>query len=112
MKIAFRLLLVVLMVMTSHSLAVARGQPRVAGQMAICAGGELVTVYVDENGEPVSRVVICPDMALNLMAAIESDAPEPLLRRSGLCLDPDVSMPAIAGRDAPRAHARAPPLAV
>jgi hypothetical protein len=109
MSAAFRVILIAVLLLTSQGLAVARGQARVAGEMVLCAGGELMTVQVDEQGKPVERVVICPDMALNLMSAVAAPTPAPKLTETVLSLALEVALPCSNGRDAPVAQARAPP---
>jgi len=69
------LALVAVMVLTSQSMAVARGAAMDAkGQIVLCTGTGPLTVYVDEDGQPVGRPHICPDCALHVFAAIA--APE------------------------------------
>lgn len=64
------LTLVLLLVLTGQSMAVARGHTGVSGQMVLCTGTGPVMVYVDENGSPVAPPQYCPDTALNLLAAV------------------------------------------
>jgi len=59
-----------LIALTSASMAVARGQTSVAGQMVICTGYAYVTVDVDSEGQPVGPRHICPDCALSLLNAL------------------------------------------
>lgn len=70
----FAILLSLVLLATGGMMAVARGQTMVAGQIVLCTGTGPVTVNVDENGEPVGPVHICPDCALSLLAAVP--APE------------------------------------
>lgn len=110
MRALLRLTLIALLVLTSQSLAAARGQSRIAGEMVLCAGGELITIHVDDQGQPIDRMVICPDMALGLMAAIAMTAPPPILAESLVILSRPAPAPHGAGRAAPVAQARDPPL--
>lgn len=64
------LALVAVMALTSHSMASARGAAGVAGQIELCTGTGPVTVYVDENGEPIGPPHICPDFALHFLAFV------------------------------------------
>ncbi|MFV0293768.1 MAG: hypothetical protein ACK5II_11390 [Paracoccus sp. (in: a-proteobacteria)] len=111
MRTALRVILVGLLVLTSQSLAVARGQNRLLSEQVICAGGGMATITVDEQGQPARRMVICPDMALSLMAAIvvgiqlPTEVSEPALSQAYIAM-PELGM----GRMAPAAHARGPPL--
>lgn len=69
------LVLSLVLAATGITMAVARGQVRVAGKIVICSGYALTTIYVDENGKEVPRVHICPDCVLALMAALAVEAP-------------------------------------
>ncbi len=59
----------VMLVFTSHSMAVARGMPGPDGQMVICTGQGPVMISVDAQGNPVGPSHICPDAALSLLQA-------------------------------------------
>lgn len=62
--------LALMLALTGQSLAVARGTTGPADQIALCTGTGPVMVYVDENGTPTGPPVLCPDFALNLLAAV------------------------------------------
>ncbi len=62
--------LVLLLVLTSQAMAVARGAPSPRGQIELCTGTGPVMVYVDDDGAPVGAPHICPDYALNLLAFV------------------------------------------
>lgn len=64
------ILLALVLVLTGQSMAMARGAPGPAGEMVICTGQGIVSITVDENGDPVGPPHICPDCALSLFAAI------------------------------------------
>lgn len=55
-------------IMLTQSMAFARGQAPAVDQVVICSGGAVLTVAVDENGQPVGPPHICPDCALMMMA--------------------------------------------
>ncbi|MFV0411631.1 MAG: hypothetical protein ACK5LJ_18610 [Paracoccus sp. (in: a-proteobacteria)] len=110
MSAAFRAILILLLIVTSHGLAAARGQARAVGEQVICAGGELITVAVDDQGQPVRRVLICPDMALNLMSAVAALPAQPDLSETVWTLPFDAALSAGIGREAMEAQARGPPL--
>ncbi|OOY32951.1 hypothetical protein [Thioclava sp. F36-6] len=59
-----------MLAMTSMTMAVARGQARVAGEVVLCTGYGVTTVSVDAEGKPTSPAHICPDMVLAMMAAV------------------------------------------
>jgi len=94
---------------TSLTMAVARGQARVAGEIVICTGMGITVVTVDAEGNPTGPAHICPDMALALMAAPPLApivfAPPTTFRRA-----PDLPHPVLSrGAEAPRPAARGPP---
>ncbi|MDQ2089981.1 hypothetical protein [Marimonas arenosa] len=60
---------------TGQSMAVARGMPGPAGEIILCTGQGIVSVAVDENGQPVEKPHICPDCALSLFA-VAADEPD------------------------------------
>ena len=70
MKPAFRLFWILILVLTGQTLASARGQAQIAGEMVLCAGEFTTVVTVDAQGNPVKRVTLCPDMAPSLMQAV------------------------------------------
>ncbi|MEP2030756.1 MAG: hypothetical protein ABJI96_18840 [Paracoccaceae bacterium] len=63
--------LVVVMVLTAHSMAVARGSAMSMGQIVLCTGTGPVLVNVDEDGQPVSPPHICPECALTEFSVVE-----------------------------------------
>ncbi len=108
--IAFGLSL--LLAVTSVTMAVARGQTRVAGEIVICSGYGLTTISVDEFGNEVTQVQICPDMALGLLAAV---AHTPLIveRPAGRVSDLILVEPRLLhSRSFVTARARGPPVLV
>jgi hypothetical protein len=57
-----RLVLALVLIATSASMATARDQTRAAvGQMQLCTGQAVVTVLMDHNGQLVQTPHICPD---------------------------------------------------
>lgn len=106
---SFALLLVLVLAASSVTMAVARGQTRVAGEIVICSGYGLTTIRVDATGSPVGTVHICPDMALALFAAPDAVPlafPRPEGRVSDLIL---VEARLAASQASVELHARAPP---
>ncbi|WP_126979382.1 hypothetical protein [Frigidibacter oleivorans] len=103
-------LLILIVGVTSQSMAIARGQTRIADTVVICSGYGIVSIQVDAEGNPVGAPHICPDMALSLLAAPEV-APPVLLRPEGGIrrVEPRDIARAAAGR-AVAAQARGPPL--
>ncbi len=64
------ILLVVVLVLTGHSMAVARGMPVAAGLMELCTGTGPVMTPVDAHGNPTGPAHICPEFSLSLLDAI------------------------------------------
>lgn len=70
LRVLSSVLLSLVLVVTSHSAAMARGAPHAVDQMVICVGAAAVVVYVDDEGQPVEAPHLCPDCALHLLAAL------------------------------------------
>jgi hypothetical protein len=108
----FSLLLVLILALTSQSMAVARGANAATGQIVLCTGAGPVAVYVDATGAPTRTPRICPDSALNILFETEGlvlHAPERLLRFSA----PDcVAACQIAGAGIVTPPSRAPPVLI
>ena len=67
------LTLALLVAITSQQLAVARGMAMTAaGEAVLCTGQGTVTITLDDQGNPMGPVHICPDCALSLMAAVDA----------------------------------------
>lgn len=66
----FNAVLIILLVLTGHSMAIARGHiETIAGRIVICSGSDVVMVYVDAEGQPVGAPQYCPDGVLSLFDA-------------------------------------------
>lgn len=99
-----------MLVVTSLSMAVARGAPGPAGQLVICTGSGPVMINVDSEGQPTGAVHICPEAALSLIQ-MGFDSPDvPLTADVGvIAFVPSFASPYAVGSFG-RARARAPPL--
>lgn len=53
--------LCLLLVMTTQAMAVMRGASDAVGMVELCSGDDVVTIYVDDTGEPTAAPHICPD---------------------------------------------------
>ena len=73
-RIAFRLALVMALVLTSYGAASARGAAPAVDRMVICAGHDVVVVYLDAEGHPTHAPHLCPDCVMHLLA----DVPAPM----------------------------------
>lgn len=106
------LILALILGLTSHSLAMARGMTGPAGMVELCTGSGPVSVYVDADGQPVDRPHHCPDCALHLLAGVipPDCAPHPVEApaRTPVCYGAHLS------EEGPRiaASARGPPCMV
>lgn len=110
LRIGLTSLLAGVLALTSLTMAVARGEIRVAGEVVICSGEGMVVVRRDADGKPQGPAHICPDMALGLIAAL--DAVPPVLERpqtTARALTPQLAR-IQSDRAGPVARARGPPL--
>ena len=104
--------LILILLVTGQSAAVARATPGPAGRMVLCTGAGLVTVFVDEDGDPVGAPHVCPDAALGFLVAL--DLPDLPLIVQRVARERPAAVPGIVvlTSPAPLFHARAPPLTV
>jgi hypothetical protein len=86
-RISTSLLLALVLVLTSQSMAVARGGSAATGQMVICTGSGPMAVLVDADGQPVEAAHLCPDATLQVLTDV--DAPLPAFLRAGRVLVPE-----------------------
>lgn len=95
---------------TGQSMAVARGMPGAAGEITLCTGQGIVTISVDENGQPVEETHICPHFAMSFFAFAVQEPGLPLrpLGRMERLVPVGASL-AYAGHDV-SPSARGPPL--
>ncbi|GGG64472.1 hypothetical protein GCM10011415_08850 [Salipiger pallidus] len=80
--------------------------------MGICSGLSLVTVIVDENGEPASHVHVCPDGLTTLFVSVGCSDMLPLPDVAVLVRVQGREATKREGRDAPTVQAREPPVLV
>ncbi|MGB7241500.1 MAG: hypothetical protein WBC93_05345 [Sulfitobacter sp.] len=59
--------LTVLLTVTGHSMAIARGATAATGQMTLCTGDGPVLIYTDADGQPTTAPHFCPDCALTVL---------------------------------------------
>lgn len=59
--------LVLVLVLTGHSMAIARGMPGASGYAEYCISETAVMVPVDGEGNPTGPAHICPDFSLSLL---------------------------------------------
>lgn len=68
--------LALVVVLTAQQMAAARGQMRVAGVFVMCTGAGVVTVTLDENGDPTGPAHVCPDCVVGFFADAGGDTPD------------------------------------
>ena len=105
-------LLALVLALTSVTASVARAQAAGSTDIVMCSGYGIVTVSVDESGNPTGPIHDCPFCLAAMGAALLPDLPfvaRPPSR--GVALDRPVD---VAGwvRPAPRPLARGPPVSV
>lgn len=71
--------LVLILVVTSQAMAVARGAQGPSGVVELCTGSGPVMVAVDEAGTPVGVPHFCPDGALALLAHVALATQTPVI---------------------------------
>lgn len=104
-------LLALLLLVTSQSMAVARGTMKDAsGAMVLCTGTGPITVLTDENGQPIGPNHICPDCAMSVMAGLAAPLSIASPNEQITALTPAAQLTPQSATDPPPAHARAPPL--
>jgi len=103
-------MMVLVLALTSQSMAVARGANAATGQMVLCTGNGPLAVYVDASGAPTSAPHICPDSAMNVL--FEVQAPEFNAPQQVLCFEVGLrlSLPARLAARALMPPTRAPPV--
>lgn len=103
-------LIALCMVLTTQTMALARGMSDPVGEMVLCIGNETVTVYYDDDGQPVDPPHYCPDCSVSPLALLQSSF-VPNLRPlgQGVVLRIERGQKAIAAEVIP-ASARGPPV--
>ena len=105
----FGLFLVLMLALSSVTMAVARGQVSVGGTIVICSGYGVVLVALDADGKPVGPLHPCPECLAGGAAIVVPQMAlpaRPLTRVSRLFVGV-VALP--AAQSAPTASARDPP---
>jgi len=70
LRISLALMLALVVTLTGHASASAKGSRDAAGQIVICAGTGPVVIYVDKDGQPTHAPHFCPDCVMHLLDAI------------------------------------------
>ncbi|WP_052249470.1 DUF2946 family protein [Tateyamaria sp. ANG-S1] len=108
----YAILLSLVLVVTSHSAAIARGSATAVDHIVICSGTTVTMVFIDAEGQPTETPHLCPDCVLHLLAAVLpfQDPAAPLLRSATAVAW--LSAPARAGAPWRHRSARAPPVLI
>ncbi|MDZ4096395.1 MAG: hypothetical protein U1D35_15970 [Paracoccaceae bacterium] len=106
------LALALVLMATSVTMAVARGQAVSGTEMVICSGYGMVTIEVDAEGNPIGPVHACPDCLAGLMAALLPDRPQVHHPVRALRIWHDHGSAVLPSRGDVRVRARSPPLPV
>lgn len=102
--------LIALLLVTSHSLAMARADTaRIAGQIVICMGHGVVMVHVDAKGEPVGPPRFCPDGVLALFDVASAAPVLSAPRWEARASHADLSMSPVSGAHLVEPKGRGPP---
>lgn len=78
LRIALHGFVLFALLITAQTMAVARGQVMVAGQIVLCTGTGPMAVWVDENGAPMEAPHLCPDCALTVFDVADASPDWPL----------------------------------
>jgi len=100
----------IILAFSSLSAATARGQRYDGQKVVICTGEILVTVTIDENGQPVKHTHVCPDYALLLAAVLIPAGPVILEQLSAIRLPRVFDAGQAEQQIRIRPRARAPPV--
>lgn len=106
------ILLSLVLLVTSHSAAVARGAPHAVDQMVICSGTTVVVVYVDAEGQPITAPHLCPDCALHLLATVSPPGAVPIPLYNSMQLRRQIPVERREGIPVVETSARAPPVSI
>ncbi len=68
--------LALVLVLTGHSMAIARGMPVASGYAEYCIGESAVMVPVDAEGNPTGPAHLCPEVSFSLLNWVASDQPK------------------------------------
>jgi hypothetical protein len=67
------LMLALVMVLTTQTMSNARHASMPVGEMVLCIGSQAITVYYDEDGQPVDPPQYCPDCNASIVALTQPD---------------------------------------
>ena len=102
--------LALVLALTSQSMAVVRGASAATGQIDLCIGDTVITVYTDAEGKPTKPPHACPDCLVSL--ALSGAAPDFGVNPLKACIQKRATAPDIvaAMRRVRSFAARAPPV--
>ena len=102
-------LLVMSLLVTSGTMAVARHTADIGTLLVICSGHGYATILVDSTGDPVERQVVCPDCVLSFPDFAHQPAILPAVARYILTLEIVVPTQLVATSRYSSLLARGPP---
>ncbi|MEP1328613.1 hypothetical protein [Pseudophaeobacter sp.] len=109
LRIYLALSLALVVALTGHASASARGGVDAAGQMVICSGSAAVVIYVDSEGQPTQAPHFCPDCVMHLLDALPLPDAASFLAYAGQAFEQTQILPWQDNRVLLHALARAPP---
>lgn len=105
-------LLVISLLVTSGTMAVARHTTDIGTLLVICSGHGYATVLVDNTGKPVERQVVCPDCVLSFPDFAHQPAILSTIARYILTLEITVYAQSVVSTRYSSLSARGPPAQV
>ncbi len=109
LRICLAISLALMLALTGQGMAVVQGSGGPAGHMVLCTGAGLVTIHLDENGNPTGPPVLCPDCVLKLLTALVLPTVPAVPTAAPPVILPVRAAPVQMARAHARAMARAPP---
>lgn len=108
----FSLMLALVLMATSVTMAVARGQAVSGTEVVICSGYGMTTIEIDAEGNPIGPVHSCPDCLAGVLATLPPDLP--LIQRPAAISRAlhDLRVAHLPSHDEAPPRARGPPLPV
>jgi len=112
LRACLSILLSLMLLVTSHSMAIARGADQAVDRIVICTGTTLSTLYVDAEGQPTAAPHLCPDCALHGPDALLPPDIHFVAPARFKSVIPRAAMPRADHRKSERPGARAPPFSI
>lgn len=105
-------MLAFVLVLTTQTMGNARHASMPVGEMVLCIGSQAITVYYDDDGQPVDPPHYCPDCSASIVALVQPGfAPNLRPWGKGMALRVERGKDVTVTRIIP-ASARAPPVLI